>query len=153
MSQNQCGIATAYGNIWMNTNNWTGKTYSLTTSYTEMTSLGTNFTLMTPNVDFAMSTDGRLKYTGTDTLNFIANACINGDTHSASKAVAIYKNGSLITGAENYGTSISNDYSFPVVDVPVSLATNDYLSVWLKGSISSAALVIYQVSLSAKSIL
>ena len=153
MSQNQCGIKTANGTIWMNTNNWTGKTYSITTSYTEMTSLGTNFTLMSPNVNFSMSTDGRLEYTGTDTLNFIANACINADTHAASKAVAIYKNGSLITGAENYSTAFVTDYAWPVISIPVSLSTNDYLSVWLKGSISSAALVIYQVSLSAKSIL
>ena len=100
-----------------------------------------------------MSTDGRLAYTGTKTITVIANACINADTHSPTKAIAIYKNGSLITGAENYSGTVSNDYCWPIASVPVSLSTNDYLSVWHKASAASAGEIIYQVSLSAKQIL
>jgi len=59
--QNQIGLVGSGGYIWMS-NSGTVVNFSATTSYQEMTSLGTNFTLAPISPDFAMSTDGRLKF-------------------------------------------------------------------------------------------
>lgn len=143
--QNQCGIKQSAGTIWMNTGNWTGVSVTLSSNtYKEMASLGTNFTLMPTVQDFAMSTDGRLKYTGIDTRNFIANASINAGNDSRF-SIAIYKNGSLITGAESYSNSTN---AFINENVKVSLATNDYLSVWLQ-RLTGTTVRVYQVTLGA----
>ena len=62
-TQNMLGTTTSYGRIWMNTGNWTGVSKAITSAGTEMGSLSTSFTLMSPSNDFSMTTDGRLKYT------------------------------------------------------------------------------------------
>lgn len=147
MLQNQIGAKTSVGTIWMNTGNNTGVSFSFTTSYKELTSLGTNFTLMSTSPDFAMTTDGRLKYTGLNTKTFLATATVAFITGN-NKSIAIYKNGSLITGAECYaGLNI-----FLLPNVTVSLSTNDYLSIFTKIS-SSGSSFISQIILTAESVM
>jgi len=126
--QNQLGLVGSGGYIYMN-NSGTGVTFSITTSYQEVASLGTSFTLASTSPDFAMTTDGRLKYTGLRTKNFMANAvfCI-GSNSVSSYAIQIYKNGSA-TGLQLYATSIS---TLALTKIPVSLSTNDYISLYAK---------------------
>jgi hypothetical protein len=147
INQNQIGETTSYGTIWLNTGNWNGINFSLTTSYKEVSSLATSFSLASPSPDFAMTTDGRLKYTGIKTRNFLVKSFLSTD-EGGNCSLAIYKNGSLVTGAEFYNKAVY----FTSVGTQVSLATNDYISIFLKYT-SNANILIYQATLTAKSIL
>ena len=125
----------------MNTGNWTGVTFSRTTSYQELTSLGTNFSLAPTSQDFAMTTDGRLKYTGLVKKRFIVDASVE----TASPLIKIYKNGSPLDDSESFGVSRPR-----IANFLVDLDTNDYISLWLKGS-SASSIAIVQVNLAATS--
>ena len=146
--QNQIGAKTSFGTIWMNTGDWFGVSFALTLSYKELASLGTNFTLMSPSNDFAMTTDGRLKYTGINTRNFNIKCFLSSDSNN-SGSLAVYKNGSLITGASFY----SSENEFISTSSTVSLSTNDYISMFLRAASIAETIRIYQVTLTAKSIL
>ena len=146
-TQNQLGTTISYGTIWMNTGNWTGHSKAIASGGTEMTSLGTNFTLMSPSNDFSMSTDGRLKYTGAKNKNFIASAFLAENTNTQI-AIFIYKNGSPLTGV----SSAASSGNFLLVNkVPVSLVTNDYLSIFCKIP-GGNTVTITQINLSAESL-
>lgn len=135
--QNQIGLKGSGGSIYMN-NAAAPITVSVTASYQELTSLSTSFSLATTSPDFAMTTDGRLKYTGIITKNFVVNATINISTASTgSSAMQIYKNGSA-TGIECYESVIP---SLSIQKAPVSLATNDYISIFFKASSTTTRLV------------
>jgi hypothetical protein len=136
--------AKSYGYIWMNTGSWTGDTFSFTTAYQEMSSIGVNFTLLSPSFEFEMTTDGRLKYTGSTTKTFSVNATFS-CSNSGSFAMQIYKNGVALAGIEAYETGAQ---SLEISDAPVSLATNDYISIFLKKS-TVVNVDIIQLSLSA----
>lgn len=138
---NQIGRRTSYGYIWMNTGNWTGVSFSRTTSYQELTGLSTAFTLKSPSQDFAMTTDGRLKYTGIHTKRFVVNATVS----AQSTFIKLYKNGVALDVTEDYGTSRNRIPSFSI-----DLATNDYISIWIKG-FSATSINITQITLSATS--
>ena len=147
--QNQSGITQSYGTIWMNTGNWSGVSITLVDdTYKELTSLGTNFTLMSPSSDFAMTTDGRLKYTGATTRNFLINSAV-AINNTARLSIAVYKNGSVITGSPIFTfqtQGLTNE------NTPISLATNDYISLWLK-RITGTTVTIFSISLGAVSII
>ena len=147
MTQNQIGAVAATGTIWMNTGNSTGISFLYTTSYKELSSLGTNFTLMSNAPYFTMTTDGRLKYTGKNTLNFVSNAVMLG-SDTGNRAIAIGKNGTIITGSDCY----NDRNTFICPNVLVSLSTNDYLSVFAKRSTSSTS-AIYQIILTAEALI
>jgi len=140
-TQNQIGQINPNGNIWMNTGDWPGVSFSITTSYKEMTSLGTNFTLMSPANYFDMAVDGRLRYIGSRTKTFNVTGYV-ATNNSGNLAIAIYKNGSLVTGAENYSGST------PIImaAAPVEMATNDYVSLFIKRS-ANTSITISQVRL------
>ena len=128
MTQNQIGSYIAQGNIWMNTGNWSGAHISLSTNvYSELSGLSTAFTLMSPANYFDMAVDGRLRYIGLHTRDFnVTGYCSQGA--GGTPALAIYKNGSIVTGADTYDSGTS----FVFVSAPVTLATNDYVSLYLK---------------------
>lgn len=135
--QNQLGLVGSGGYIYMN-NSGTTVSFSITTSYKEVASLGTSYTIASTSPDFAMTTDGRLKYTGIKTKNFMANAilCFGSNT-AGSYGLQIYKNGSS-TGLEMYSTSIT---TIALTKIPVSLSTNDYISLYAKRSANSSILI------------
>ena len=142
-TQNQTGIQASYGTIWMNTGNWTGATFSVTTSYTELTSLSTSFTLSSPANYFSMTTDGRLKYTGINNMQFNAVGYI-GYGASGRMALGIFKNGSLV----------EESYSFVGADhvqvmTNITLSTNDYLSLFVK-RFTANSVPFYQITLGVK---
>lgn len=141
-TQNQIGRKPSYGYIWMNTGNWTGVSKALTTSYQELTSLGTNFVLASTPQDFAMTTDGRLKYTGIPTKRFSVNASAS---FSAATFIELYKNGVSLNDSESYSAVYGRIPSFSV-----DLSANDYISIWAKVP-SNTSVTFYTITLSAYS--
>ena len=129
----------------MNTGNFTGASFVFTTSYKELTGLSTSFVLASPSQDFAMTTDGRLKYTGINAKIFSASASCYTASATNRLTIKIYKNGSAITGA----TSYSNNNKTFIDWYPVSLSTNDYLSVFAFTAPATTQAVT-SISLSAK---
>lgn len=147
MTQNQIGATNSYGTIWMNTASWTGASFSTTTAYQELTAMGTNFTLASPSKDFSMTTDGRMQYTGNNARTFMVSGYLN-TTSGANIALAIFKNGVLITGAESY----SGGLACTIVPIPVSLIKNDYVSLFVKVSANGPKIML-QLTLSARSVI
>jgi len=144
-TQNQIGLEGSFGYIWVNTNNWTGTTFSFTNAYQEMSGMSTAYTLISPSQDFAMTTDGRLKYTGISTKLFTVDAGFYPGT-SFNYALQLRVNGSAVTGSDVYASAGRRPF---IARFPVSLATNDYLSMFTKSNVSHAGVVIYMASLSA----
>lgn len=111
------------------------------------------FTKITPvsvasntNVEVTEANDGRLTYTGTDTLDFrvVCNLTLdqsvgaNRDLH-----LAIYKNGSILTGSTIVSTSPTGlkQLITSIYDIP--LATNDYVEAYIKNAGASGDISVY----------
>lgn len=140
-NQNQIGRRPSHGYIWMNTGDWTGGSIALNTStFVELTSLGTNFTLAPASQDFVMTTDGQLKYVGAPKKRFTINATV---CFSVDSYMVLYKNGVALTESETAFGIYPRIPSF-IAD----LVTDDYLSIYAKCT-SNSTVTIYQVSLSA----
>jgi len=142
--QNQIGLEKSYGYIYMNTGNFTGANFVFTTTLKEITGLSTSFTLASPSQDFAMTTDGRLKYTGLTTKLFSVSAALYVNSGNKTE-LQVNKNGSAVTGS----VARSNNSRIFLDNFPVSMSTNDYLSVFAR-SLPGATSAITNVSLSAK---
>lgn len=141
---NQIGLKASYGCISMNTGGWTGISFAFTTAYQELAGLATAYTLVSPSKDFAMTTDGRLKYTGTTTKTFNVDAQFT-TTSSANFAIQLYKNGVALSGSESYQ---AGSFRTLLSRFPIDLSVNDYLSIYGKIS-SSASASILNITLSA----
>jgi hypothetical protein len=114
-----------------------GTTISVGGTYVEGTAgTWTLSTAPTAN-EFDENTDGRLRYTGTPTVNclFLASASLEIDTSAVSKefGLALHKNGTLITGTKIVG--IAPSVTVNSVDLVTfgyaSMATNDYVSIFV----------------------
>jgi hypothetical protein len=131
----------------MNTGNFTGATFVFTTSYKELTGLSTSFVLASPSQDFAMTTDGRLEYTGIKTKTFSIDATFTIASNSlGNEAIELYKNGTA-TGIACFVGDIN---TLTLNGVPVSLSTNDYVSLFAKSS-TNLTVNIYSVTIVATS--
>jgi len=128
----------------MNTGNFTGANFVFTTTLKEITGLSTSFTLASPSQDFAMTTDGRLKYTGLTTKWFSVSAALYVNSGNQTE-LRVYKNGSTVTGS----FARSNNSRTFLDNFPVNMSTNDYISIFAR-SIPGATSAITNVSLSAK---
>jgi hypothetical protein len=116
------------------------------TSLTNMVAVETaaTYTLDTSPTanEFDMNTDGQLRYTGTPTVNvfFICNAMIEIDTAIVDKEVvlAVSKGGTIVSGAKTGGfTPATTVNSVPMTVFGItSMATNDYLNMWI-GNVDS----------------
>lgn len=85
-------------------------------------------------------TDNRLTYTGTPTQVFHVDVAISMTSASANQVIefAIFKNGTLETGSEiqrKQGTA--TDVAALALDFMVSMATNDYVEVYVKNTTSA----------------
>jgi hypothetical protein len=144
--QNITGDTASYGVIY-DSNTFTGLNFSYTTSYKELTSLPVAFGISSTAQDFAMSTDGRLKYTGVVTKRFSVSAGFS-SVASGSHWIALqlYKNGSGLTDSTVYGVT-----AMLISCYEVTLSTNDYLSLFVKAQ-SGFTANIKNIILSACSI-
>jgi len=128
-------------------NGGTTVSFSMTASYKEFTGLSTSFTLASTAKDFAMTTDGRLKYTGANTKVFAIDAGYGvTPAVSGSMAIAIYKNGST-TGFQSFSVGVNVP---AICQAFVSLATNDYVSIFVKSN-TNQTINLYGIYLSASS--
>lgn len=149
--QNQSGLTDSYGTIWMNTGNWTGVNFAATTSYKELIGLSTNYVLASPSKDFSMTTNGRLAYTGLNTRNFSVTGYLYQSTLSGSaNVIALFKNGVQVPGSESYMNGSHDSY---IQCAPVSLSTNDYLSIFLQVRSGAGATTLTQIYLNAQSVI
>jgi len=98
--------------------------------------------------EFDENTDGRLRYTGTPTINclFLASASLEIDTSIVNKefGLAIHKNGTLITGTKIVGFSPATTVNSVnlVTFGYASMATNDYVSIFVANIDSTDNLTI-----------
>ena len=88
------------------------------------------------NINFTISTSNRLTYTGVNTEEFHVSMSI-GVTKSAGGSTTgshhLYKNGSLVAGATiNRTYANATDAGAVALIAHVSLATNDYVELWLE---------------------
>ena len=88
--------------------------------------------------DFTHPASNRLTYTGATARVFnvaFAGSVVKGSGGSSLASMYIYKNGTLVTGAEVL-RQIANaaDHGAGAVMCQVSLATNDYVELWLATS-------------------
>jgi len=136
----------SYARIW--TGAASGNTLSFSITPVEVRGLSTPFTLESSSKDFAMTTDGRLTYTGSDTKKFMC-WCTTSVNNSANGAVQLYKNGSPIAGAIARGTMYGN---IGVAGTIVSLATNDYLSTFVNFLAGAASPTVFISQISVQSV-
>lgn len=138
----------SYGYIWMNTGNWTGISFSALTTYSELSGLTTAYVLASPVQDFSMTTNGQLQYIGTASKTLLVSANVGFNPVSSGYAIQLFKNGIALAGSECYETGPT---SLAVIDFPVTVVTNDYISIFLKRSTAGTA-PITQIALSIGSI-
>jgi hypothetical protein len=138
--------ARAVGYIWMNTDSWTGPTFAFTTAYRELRGLGTSYVLAAGAVNFSMPEEGRLTYTGTDTVDLKISSLVVLTNGSGSFATQLYKNGVPLAGSEIY---VNTNASPCLLNFPAqSVVTNDYFSIFIRRSANNTVQVI-SISLSA----
>lgn len=142
---NQIGLQNSEGFIIMNAIA-SPVSFAFTTSFQELTSLGTNFVLASLSQNFEMTTDGRLKYTGVKEKPFVVSASMSLTT-STSYGIQIYKNGVALPGIAWYVTFGYTN----IFKAPTMLATNDYISLYTR-RLSGGSLSIAQVTVSAESL-
>eukprot|EP00916_Digyalum_oweni_P011075 GHVL01018409.1.p2 GENE.GHVL01018409.1~~GHVL01018409.1.p2 ORF type:complete len:197 (+),score=28.66 GHVL01018409.1:432-1022(+) len=121
---------------------------------------GGTFTLSTAPTanEFDMNTDGQLRYTGTPTTNvfFTASVMLEIVTSAVSKetVMAVTKNGTIVTGAKTGGMSPSVTVNSTPMSIAgyASMATNDYLNLWVGNVDSTDNLVARMAQLTAHSL-
>lgn len=138
-----------------------GSIYVSTPASTTISGAGTfyegagTFTLSTAPTanEFDMNTNARLRYTGTPTINctFVCSASLEIDTAAVDKefALAIHKNGTVITGSEIYAFSPATTVNSVNITTFAfaSMATNDYVSVFVSNIDSTDNLTIRRCQL------
>lgn len=85
--------------------------------------------------NFTMPSDNRLTYTGTTTRTFLVIATISATKSPGSASLVrlhLAKGGSVITGATTRATVSASDEVQLHVSYPVSLATNEYVEIFLE---------------------
>ena len=114
---------------------------------------GGTFTLSTAPTDneFDMNTDGQLRYTGTPTTNvfFTASIMLEIVASAVDKELvfAVTKNGTIVTGAKTGGYCPRvHTNSVPMsISGFASMATNDYLNLWV-GNVDSTDNVLARMA-------
>jgi len=143
-----------------------GSIYVSSPSSTSIASAGVyvegagTYTLSTSPVsnEFDMNTNARLRYTGTPTVNcmFTATASLEIDTSAVNKefAIALHKNGSVITGTTIVGFSPAttvNSVNLTTMGF-ASMATNDYISLFVANIDSTDNLTLRKAQLMGMSL-
>lgn len=97
-------------------------------------------------------TNARLTYTGTATTSLDIVFTVSVDQASGSARdieAAIYKNGSLVNGSNAIITTTSGEKHSITCHADVSVATNDYVELYMKNGGASGDIRIYTFSLFA----
>ena len=104
------------------------------------------------NVNYTVSTSGRLTYTGTRTLatRIVFNISLD-QAIGANRDIelAIYKNGSVVPGSQIVNTTTSTLKVLTTSIIDVNLATNDYVEAYVKNAGASGDVRVYSYYLLA----
>lgn len=118
----------------------TGSPYahSVTTSDTV---LNPTFTLSTNNGFTGLSSpNARIRYDGTETINASMDAIFSVQQSSGSAKqvqMAFFKNGTELTGSRMISTAASGEWNVIALKFNSTLATDDYLEVFIKADASA----------------
>jgi len=111
--------------------------HSVTTSYTVLDP--TFSTLLADGFSGASSPNARLIYTDTQAATAFCNFAFNFKQASGSSVnleVVFYKNGSLLSNGHIIATAASGEWRSATLSAMTSLATDDYIEIFVKGSAS-----------------
>lgn len=116
------------------------------------TKLGPVTTSTGANVEYTVSTSGRLTYTGTRTL--LTRIQCNLSLAQASGAnreleLALYKNGSLLVGSTIVVTTVTALKEQLTLLAEINLATNDYVEVFITNNGADGDILLYSYYLTA----
>lgn len=106
--------------------------------------------------EFTEATTARLTYTGTPTRDVRVHAVLSLSQSAGANRdlqLAIYKNGSIVTGAEMVETSVTGEKRQFTVGCMTSCATNDYFEVYVKNTGASGDIDIYSYRLMAQAVI
>ena len=131
-----------HGFVSMNSNVWTGRTFSFTSSFSELIPIVASYTsVLTSN--FTNPLHARLTYTGTPSKKFVINANVS-IAASDKFAIAIAINGTTQAASESYMNSAAG---VVIAGLPVTLVTNDVISVYaLRDGSASKDVLTYSLS-------
>lgn len=98
------------------------------------------------NIEVTEGNNARVTYTGTDTIDFTASIEMAVDQSAGATRdieTQIYKNGSAVSGAQTVVTTVSGNKEQISYRFNLSLATNDYIEVYMKNAGASGDINIY----------
>lgn len=115
-------------------------------------SVTTSFTVLNPTFVIGLSDEwtglsspnARLKYTGTVTTTAKAIFSINFKNNSGTNRdleLAIYKNGTLLAGAQSISTAVTGEWKLLTVTGMTTFVANDYFEIFVRGSAAFTLLV------------
>ena len=99
--------------------------------------------------------NGRLRYTGTSTLTFHMGATVSVATTAGNNqqiTVAVYKNGVVINGSQVAMTTDVSEYNSTAIHKFVSLATNDYIELYVENTSAANDVIVNDSNLFTMSI-
>ena len=130
-------VSMAYGGMYFSS--------SATTTLSAITPAKAAGTTSSMGLNGFSHTSNRLTYTGTATRTFEVLATLSAHTVSGAETLTffLYKNGTLITGAEIDRKVSNNDIGAVAVSALVSLATNDYVEVWVESLTGDDVIIDY----------
>lgn len=130
--------------------------YDITTPYA--LTYPSSFTKLAPTTtaggipsNFTESTDGRLTYTGTDTVPVSISYSVSLDQTSGADRdliIAVYKNGSVSNGHSIATTSTGQKHNMSGVHT-ISMVTNDYVELYILNNGASGNIRVYAMQLDA----
>jgi len=130
----------AYCYIYMN-GNTTATTTSPNNTYVKVA--GT--TTATKLLKFSSPASNRITFLGKDPIVASVDIIVSGKSpaNSAEFTIAVYKNGSIVTGpVMNTGTMTQNQAFSLILNTEVDMVTNDYVEVFIKTTSSTTPLII-----------
>ncbi len=129
-----------YGYIYMNANATTTNT-SPTNTYVKVAGTTTSTSLL----KISSPASNRLTYLGREPIVASVDILVSGQApaNSADFTIAIYKNGSIITGPVMSTGTMTNNQAFSLIlNREVDMATNDYVEVFIKTTTGTTPLTV-----------
>ncbi len=130
----------AYGYIYMNGN---ATSTALPTNNTYVKIAGT--TTANKLLKFSSPASNRLTFLGKDPIVASIDIIVSGKSpaNSAEFTIAVYKNGSIVTGPVMSTGVMTNNQAFSLILITeVDMVTNDYVEVYIKTTSSTTPLII-----------
>ena len=118
---------------------------TISTVDTPVKAAGTTATFLLSNFDDNGGTDNRLRYTGTETKTFRVDCTVSMTAASNNQNIGLYiaENGTVIANSEvRRFVSGGTDVGAASVSTLVSLATNDFIELWVENQTSTANMTV-----------